>query len=241
MKKILLNIYYWPMFIVVTILGLAVLPFILLVFAVFLGRTIDHALRWGISIYGWMLVCMVPFFAPARVEYRAGKFPKPCILVANHTSAIDPYLFGALLINACFVTSWPFKIPVYGPLMRLAGYISAHEGWERISQRGTELLKSGVSLIMWPEGHRSRDGRLGRFKKGAFALSMETGYPVVPVCILGAGKFMAPGRRSISPSRIKLVLLDPIYPSGHGDRQLEITAMRDKTRQAIQKILRENN
>jgi hypothetical protein len=52
--------------------------------------------------------------APVTVESRTGKFPTQSILVPNHSSAIDPYLFGALPIENAFVTSWPFKIPVYG-------------------------------------------------------------------------------------------------------------------------------
>src|SRR5271157_5137787 len=156
-KKILLNLYYWPMFIFVTLAGFIILPLILLTITIFSGRTIDYSVRWAISIYGWTLVRIVPFFSPVRVLYSAGKLPRPSILIANHTSAIDPYLFGALLINACFVTSWPFKIPFYGPFMRLAGYIGANDGCDRISRRGAEFLNSGISLILWPEGHRSRD------------------------------------------------------------------------------------
>lgn len=240
LKKLFFNLYYWAVFTFVTLVGLMVLPGILLVNVLFLGRSVDSALRRAIRFYGWVLVCVVPFMAPVTVENKGGKAHFPAILVANHNSAIEPYLFGALPIENCFVTSWPFKIPVYGPLMRLAGYINAEEGWDKIRKKGAELLDSGSSLTIWPEGHRSRNGRLGRFKKGAFALAVETGYPVVPVCILGSGGVLSPGKRFLSPGQVKLILHDPVYPDAHDDEQQRISSLRDKVRQIIEKTLQEN-
>jgi 1-acyl-sn-glycerol-3-phosphate acyltransferase len=240
MKKFILNIYCWLMFIIVTLLFFIFLPLVLLIYAVFLGRTVDFAIRWGIVFYGWLLVKIVPFFAPVKVESRAGKIPLPAILVANHNSAVDPYLFGALFIEACFVTTWPFKIPVYGFCMRLAKYINANEGWETVCQKGAAMLQTGASLIIWPEGHRSRDGSLGRFKNGAFALAVQTGRPLQPVCILGSRRLLPPGKKGIlSPSRIKLVLLDPIYPDMHNDPQQEIIKLRNSVREVIKNTLQE--
>lgn len=223
-----------------TLAGLLLLPWILLVNVFFLGRSVDSALRRAIRFYGWVLVCVVPFMAPVTVENKGEKFHVPAIFVANHNSAIDPYLFGALPIENCFLTSWPFKIPVYGRFMRLAGYIDSNKGWDEISEKGAELLASGSSLTIWPEGHRSRDGRLGRFKNGAFVLAVETGYPVVPVTIIGSGKILSPGRRLLSPGKVKLILHSPVYPDTHGDKEQSITALRDNVRQIIEKTLQEN-
>lgn len=241
MKQLLLNIYFWFMFIIVTVLGLALLPWLLLLYVVFFRRTVDSAIRRAICIYGWILVIAVPFFAPVTVESRTGELPLPAIMVANHNSAIDAYLFGALLTDASFVTTWAFKIPVYGIFMRLARYINADDGWEKVCEKSIQLLQSGTSLIIWPEGHRSRDGRLGRFKNGAFALAVKTGYPVLPVCILGSGKFLPPGKRMMSPSRIKIILLDPIYPDMHNDREQEIIKLRNIVQGVIRKTLQEDN
>lgn len=240
MKQLILSTYFWLMFIIVTLLGLIFYPFFLLVYVVFLGKTVDFTTRWGIVLYGWILVKLVPFMAPVKVESRTGKLPLPVIFVPNHNSAIDPYLFGALLTDACFITTWPFKIPIYSLFMRLARYINADEGWDKVCQESAAMLQSGASLIIWPEGHRSRDGLLGRFKNGAFALAVQTGYPLLPVCILGSGKFLPPGKRIISSSLVKMILLDPVYPDLQNDPELEIIKLRNTVREVIDITLQED-
>jgi len=240
MKQFLLSVYFWLMLIIVTFLGLGLLPLFLLAYLIFGERKLDVAIRWGICIYGWTLVKLIPFLAPVKVESRTGKIPSPVVFVPNHNSAIDPYLFGALFTDACFITTWPFKIPVYRYFMRLAGYIDAAEGWEKVCQNSVNALQSGTSLIIWPEGHRSRDGRLGRFKNGAFAISVKTGYPLIPVCILGSRKFLPPGKRLITASLVKLILLEPIYPEMGNDPRLEIIKLRKAVREVIKKTLGEN-
>lgn len=239
MKRLIFNSYFWLTFIVVTLLYFLLLPVYLLLYVGFLRHALDAAIRWAICYYGWVLVKVVPFLAPVKVETRTGKIPQPVILVANHSSAIDPYLYGALLMNVSFVTTWPFKIPIYGLCMRLAGYINANEGWEKVCQKSAKLLQSGTSIIIWPEGHRSRDGRLGRFKNGAFALAVNTGYPLLPLCIIGSEKFLSPGKRLLAPNRVKLVLLDPIYPDLQNDQNQEIIRLRNTTREIIKKTLEE--
>ena len=241
MTQLLLNIYFWPMFVMVTLLGLIILPLFLLIQTVFRRRRIDYAIRYAICVYGWVLVKLVPFFAPVQVQSPTGKLPLPAIMVANHSSAIDPYLFGALLADACFFSTWAFKIPIYGNMMRFAGYVDANEGWDMVSRKGAAMLQSGTSLIIWPEGHRSRDGSLGRFKNGAFALAVQTGFPLLPICIIGAGKFMAPGKSILTPSRIKMILLDPIYPDSNNDPEQEIIKMRNTTRQVILQALQDDD
>jgi 1-acyl-sn-glycerol-3-phosphate acyltransferase len=241
MKQLLLNIYMWSMFFIVTVLAIAIIPWVAILYVVFFRRTLSWATRWAICIYGWILVIAVPFFAPLTVESRTGKLSLPVIMVANHTSAIDAYLFGALLHNASFVTTWAFKIPVYGIFMRLAQYINADEGWNKVCEKGIRLLAEGTSIIIWPEGHRSRDGRLGRFKNGAFALAVKTGRPLLPVCIVGSGKFLTPGKSYLAPSRVKMILLDPVYPDMQNDPQEEIIRLRNTVHGVIAGALQAEN
>lgn len=240
MKKFLLNIYYWPVFFLLTLLGILLLPFILAFHIVFLHRRIDAALRRAIRFYGWVLVRLVPFFGPVTIEMRCKQLDLPAVFIANHNSAIDPYLFGMIAIENSFVTSWPFKIPVYRFFMKLAGYTNATQGWEEIRKEGKELLDAGCSVTVWPEGHRSRNGRLNRFKKGAFALAVEAGVPIIPVCILGSGKVLSPGEVLLNTGRVELIVLDPLYPEGEGGAAEMISELRKKARTVIENTLRQN-
>jgi 1-acyl-sn-glycerol-3-phosphate acyltransferase len=241
LKKLLLNLYFWPAFIVVTLVGLVFLPVILLINFVCYKRGPAKALRLAIRFYGWILVCLVPFMSPVRVVGNISNIPTPSILVANHNSAIDPYLFGAIAIENCFLTSWPFKIPLYGPLMKLAGYINTNDGWEKIRSQCAARLAEGSCVTIWPEGHRSRNGLMGRFRKGAFQLAVETGFPIQPICIFGSADILPPGQRFLSPGKAQLVLLDPLLPEKNGqDPQVAVTELRSNTMRAIQNCLNDS-
>ena len=125
--------------------------------------------------------------------------------------------------------------------MRMAGYICSEDGWPSINKQGKELLENGCSLIVWPEGHRSRDGKLHRFKKGAFQLAYETKKIIVPICITGTYKLLPPKKRLLRPSRIKMIILPPIYPSEHSKADDEISHLRSKTREVIAEELQRRN
>ncbi len=237
MLKSLWNIYFWLVFVLFTLTGILILPLIILMDMVFFGRTVASSLRRAIRLYGWVLVCKVPFTAPVKVVCQGSPLPPVSIFVANHNSAIDPYLFGAIPVENSFVTSWPFKIPVYGFFMRIAGYANAENGWEEVRHQCRKLLASGCSVTIWPEGHRSKDNKLGRFRNGAFSLAIETGYPVVPVCILGSGKILPPGERVMSTGEVKLVVLNPVYPENLEDKGESVRFLRRKVQADIEKAL----
>jgi len=221
------------MFLLVTIIGMIVTPCLMLGNMVLPRMPVDRLARLSIRIYGWVLIRIVPFMAPVILEDRSGGFPKPVIFIPNHNSSIDPYLFGILPMDLAFVTSWPFKIPFYNFFMRLAGYINSTNGWEHVQREGNRLLESGCSLVIWPEGHRSRDGRLRRFKNGAFQLALATGRPIVPVCVVGSRQMLPPGQRFLSPARIRVILLPAIMPSGSNDNPDDIRSLKDRTKGAI--------
>ncbi len=220
LRRVVWNVYFWPVFAIITAISVLFLPLLLLFPLVKYRCSLRSALRRLISAYGYCLTRVVPFLSPVEVEFL-GEMPKVGILVSNHNSAIDPYLFGRLLKEGAFVTSWPFRIPVYGTIMRLAGYANTEDGWEEVRKRCLRLLDEKCPVIIWPEGHRSRDGSLGRFRNGAFSLAVESGMPIVPVCTLGSGNILVPGEHFLRCGKVKLLVLPPIFPSAKGGEDYE--------------------
>jgi len=186
-----------------------------------------------IRIHGLIIVKYIPFMAPVTIEDRSGGFEAPVIFAANHCSSVDPYMFGMLPFENAFITSWPFKIPIFNKIMKMADYICTEDGWPSINKQGEKLLKKGCSIIVWPEGHRSRDSKLQRFKKGAFQLAYETKKKIIPICITGTYKLLPPGRRFLTPSRVKVIILPPIYLDHYSKDNDQISCLRDKTREII--------
>ncbi|MEN8257924.1 MAG: lysophospholipid acyltransferase family protein [Thermodesulfobacteriota bacterium] len=219
-KKIALNLYFWPFFALVTLLFAMGIPFFSLAAMLVPGKSIASFFRRGITKYGWAVCRLIPFMAPVQLDNRAGPLPRPVIYVANHLSSIDPYCFGVVHDEYGMFTSWPFNIPVFKWMMKSAQYVDTRRGWETISIQAHKLLADECSLIIWPEGHRSRDGKLAEFQRGAFRLAVEANCPVVPVCFIDTDKVLAPGCRLLSPARPKVVLLPPLWPDlGQGKRK----------------------
>jgi len=232
-KKLLLNLYIWPLLFIVTVIALFLVPFILAANLLFFRKPVPSMYRKGVRIYGWFLVRAVPFFAPVRLSDRSGGRPPTGIYVVNHNSSVDPYCFGVIPGEFAFFTSWPFNIPVYNWIMNRAEYLNTGWGWQILQEQSSRLLHSGCSLIIWPEGHRSRSGELGSFENGAFRLACETGYPVVPVCIQGTHTLLAPGQRLLTPSQVRVIILPPHYPPGEGGERQRVNRLKDDVRQAF--------
>lgn len=240
-KKLLLNLYIWPLFIVITLIALLLIPVILTANLLFVGKPVNSLYRRGVRIYGWVLVRLVPFFAPVRLHDRSGGRPETGIYVTNHNSAVDPYCFGVIPGEFVFVTSWPFTIPVYNWIMKQAEYLNTEWGWQTLYDKAFPLLQNGCSLIIWPEGHRSKTGELGNFENGAFRLACATGYPIVPVCVTGTHKLMAPGQRLLTPSRVNVTILPPHYPPGENNDRQRIQRLREQVREALDRELRKQD
>ncbi|MEN8189249.1 MAG: lysophospholipid acyltransferase family protein [Thermodesulfobacteriota bacterium] len=235
LRKVLFNIYFWPMFVLVTIIGVLVVSSGMAIYSLTGKKNEAVLLRRSIKVYGQILIRWIPFFGPVTlVENENLKaVPAKAIFVTNHCSAVDPYCFAVVPGDFSFLTSWPFKIPVYKWFMKKAQYLDSRQGWSEVQRQGTELLNRGCSLLIWPEGHRSRDGNIGKFQNGAFRLACETGYPVVPIFISGSGKLLPPGQRFLTPSRVRLKILKTCHPSHPSTSKKDVTILRDQVREML--------
>ena len=125
---------------------------------------------------------------------------RPRMLVANHQSYIDICaLFAAVPLPLRFVMKSELgKVPFLGQYARAMGMVlierDSRRAGAKMLDETVDLLRGGATLLVFPEGTRSRDGRLGPFKGGAFQAAIDAGVDVLPVAISGAGKVMAPDR-----------------------------------------------
>lgn len=159
------------------------------------------------------------------------------VFAANHSSVFDILVLLAFL--PCqfrwMAKEELFRIPFFGQAMNKCGYIPINRSNPRESvrsvRRAAERIKSGTSVIIFPEGTRSKDGRIADFKRGGFTLAVMAGRPIVPISISGAARVMPPKSLSIRPTAIKVVLGSPIPTEGldrHGQDRLM-----DQVRQVI--------
>ncbi|NQU44883.1 1-acyl-sn-glycerol-3-phosphate acyltransferase [bacterium] len=145
----------------------------------------------------------------------------PFVAVANHRSFAD--IFFCTLIPRpniqVVVRSWPFRLPILGLYMRLAGYYDVESrDLEDIVRDARELARQRVTFLFFPEGHRSRNGALRPFRSGAFAVAEATGLPILPVCLTGTERLGGRGSFLARTSTVTITFLPPIrmedYPVG---------------------------
>jgi 1-acyl-sn-glycerol-3-phosphate acyltransferase len=180
------------------------------------GLSSANAVRRLVHFYGSVCCRLLAGLTPVTVENRAGALPAPCVIAANHQSFFDPYCIGFLPVPypVFVVRAWPFRIPLYGRIMRLSGYlnIEAMDAESFLRKAADILLRDKAMLVVFPEGTRSADGKPGRFRSGAFRLAVDCNIPVVPLCINGTGDVFPTGSRFGWPAPIRLTLLPPLYP-----------------------------
>lgn len=145
---------------------------------------------------------------------------RPYFFVANHASVIDiPVLFHAIPRGLHFIVKRELgRVPFLGWYISAMGMVfvdrnSRAAAVESVRQ-AAELVRGGASVVSFPEGTRSRDGRIGSFKSGAFLAAIEACAAVVPVAIVGAGAVLPPGGFRVRPGLIRVAVGTPIETAG---------------------------
>lgn len=181
-------------------------------------------IRSWARLAGWIygrssLLVLRPFIKVNCQNSHEGIGKLPCIITANHQSILDLYLLGFQSVTqVCPVTkSWPFRLLLpFTAVMRTAGYVEAEgHSMEYVTRECRQRLKEGAALVFYPEGQRSRDGKLGRFHSGAFQLALEENLPIVPMVIKNSGAVIKPGSFSVCPGTVEMEMLPAIMPSAY--------------------------
>ncbi|HEY5618751.1 MAG TPA: lysophospholipid acyltransferase family protein [Vicinamibacterales bacterium] len=141
------------------------------------------------------------------------------VFVANHQSIYDiPILFWTLPYQLRIIAKESLgRFPFLGWHLRRTGHMlvdRARPDRTAVFAWASSLTSKGLSLIVFPEGTRSRDGRVGRFKGGSFYLALEAGLPIVPLSVVGSRHVMLKGRLATYPGHVRLVVHEPIQTVG---------------------------
>ncbi len=157
----------------------------------------------------------------------------PCLYMANHQSNLDPPLLaGVQPANAAMmVKDSLMRIPVLGLAMRLARCVPVERSGRLDSAKQSlraagEVLRSGLSITIFPEGTRSENEQLLPFKKGPFFLAMQTGVPVVPVTIAGTGAMLGKGSQRLRPGTAHVFFHAALDPRQFRSRDELVEAVR---------------
>lgn len=142
---------------------------------------------------------------------------EPMVIVSNHASWFDVFaIAGTLPIPYHFVAKKELlRVPLFGPAMAAAGHVTVdrsnrERAIESLREAGAMIRRTPAAVVIFPEGTRSKTGRLMPFKKGAFVLAAEAGVKLVPAAVTGSFRIMPPGAWRIRPSTIRLHYLEPI-------------------------------
>lgn len=217
MLQLLYIIYQWIIFV-----PLLILSTIWCTLTIIIGSTLGNNKFWGYypGVVWGRFVCAV---ALSRVFVKRNKNlnkNQSYIFVANHQSAFDIFLvYGYVGHNFKWLMKGDMKkVPLVGAASAKAGHVfvdnSSRKGIVETMRSMRDTLKDGISTVVFPEGHRTPDGKVAEFKKGAFQTALSLKLPIVPLTIDGAYHILSIGSKMMRRNDISLTFHDPIPTEG---------------------------
>lgn len=193
-------------------------------------RSGDLPIRLGRRVWGplglWLSGARLEVAPPPVLD------PGPVVFASNHESALDIWaLFVAIPRSFRFIAKQElFDLPIFGWYMRIGGHVpvdrSNHSQAVVSLRRAAALVRQGTSVIVFPEGTRSRTGRIQPFKKGPFVVAKEAGVPVVPIAISGSGAVTPSKTIAVHPGTIRVAFGEPVNPAEFPTKEALLTEVR---------------
>lgn len=150
-----------------------------------------------------------------RLDTGSGK-----VLVSNHQSWFDIFALSVLLKRRFgFVGKQELsRVPLLGTVWQRVGHIAIDRSNRAAAiasmERAVAILRDGWTIVLFPEGTRSRDGQVARFKKGAFVMAINSQVPLLPVSICGSGRVMRKGDWRVRQGEVRIAIGEPISTEG---------------------------
>jgi len=164
---------------------------------------------------------------------------KTYVFVANHQSIYDiPCLFWSIPFQLRIIAKESLgSFPMLGPHLKRTGHLLVdRKHFNRASIFGwaSRLTSHGLSLIIFPEGTRSRDGFLGKFKGGSIMLAMQAGLPLVPISVVGSRHVMKKGELTTKPGRVTVIVHEPVETAAAAEPSVaQVRELADRIREVI--------
>jgi len=229
-----------PLLTVVAILSLALSTLILGSYLIILLRIFPRTRQVTPVMRLWAHLFLLTTGTRVTVEGLDRLDPRASyVFTGNHISNIDiPVMVGRLPVSVRFLAKKElFAVPVLGGAMRAIHIVRTDRkagpmAHREINEQVGRVITAGLSLVIYPEGTRSRDAELMPFKKGAFRIAIDNGMPIVPVTIIGSERVWKPGSKLIRGGPVRLVIHEPVSTSGL--TQNDIGDLRDRVRGVVE-------
>ncbi|KGO91295.1 MMPL family transporter [Flavobacterium subsaxonicum] len=169
--------------------------------------------RYILSKFMKSVLYINPFIKKTVLNPHNETFDKPAVIIANHTSFLDILAVGMLSPKIIYLVSdWVYNSPIFGIGVKLAGFYPVSQGVEGGVEHLRDKVAQGYSLVVFPEGTRSKNNHIQRFHKGAFYLAEQFGLDIVPILIHGNAEVLPKGDFIINDGSITLKILERIRP-----------------------------
>jgi 1-acyl-sn-glycerol-3-phosphate acyltransferase len=173
---------------------------------------------------------LIAVTAGSRVRVHGAQHIEPgtsYVFLSTHQSYMDiPAMLGYLPAQLRIAAKKSlFRIPFMGWHLTRAGHIpidrSSTQNAISSMQRAASYLRGGICAFVFPEGTRSRDGYLHKFKKGGFKLAIQAGAPIIPITIIGSRQALPPDEIIFRPGPVDMYVDPPIPTTGLSDEDIE--------------------
>lgn len=203
------------------------------------GSVLDSGGRWQhgcARVWSWLIIKT----SRVRVHIEGLENIPPdhtVLFCANHPSAMDiPLMFVCLPVQFRFAAKRSlFHMPFLGWHLRRSGHIPVDREHPKKAiqslEKAAERIRAGTPVLMFPEGHRSREGGLGTFKSGSFYLAIQAGVPLIPITINGTRRVLKPDSLHIHPGVVEVIIHPPIPTQGLGLG--DVNALSLRVREAV--------
>ncbi|ULQ51494.1 trifunctional MMPL family transporter/lysophospholipid acyltransferase/class I SAM-dependent methyltransferase [Flavihumibacter fluvii] len=190
---------------------LSIVAIFLLVLNPFAGEKARYIYHVILSKFIWSLMYIMGNVKKTVLNPGNEQFSTPAVIISNHQSFLD--ILSIIMLNPRIIlmtNDWVWRSPVFGFVVRMAGYFPVAKGIENNLEQLAARFKEGYSIAVFPEGTRSLDGEMKRFHKGAFYLAEQLQADILPVMLHGTGYTMGKGDYLLKDGHIIVEILPRI-------------------------------